>query len=472
MSILDQVIANTISNASTRIISEQHDLRKIDVGGGPSTKLPSDGLRAQIKSLNGPGGWDEAEYGISRAAQIAKLEESLAKAVAFEQTPEGIEAARLEVERTLNEMIDRAIRRAGLDTSNGRVNVMVAGLPAWHKLGVNVAEAVNGPQALELSGTGYTVFKKPVKYIGEDGTERVAKDLFALIRGDTNEYLGSTGKVYKPIQNSEAVEFLDAVLGQFGAKYETAGSIYGGKQAWFQVKLPESRFTVGSKDQVEPYAIFTLAHDGSGACKCFPTTFRSVCANTFRLAKQDGRGKGISIPHHGDITVKIEAAKVALGLAVEGFQEFAEQSNVLAQVKFDQGGERDYFNGILDQVLEVTEAEAIKGVDALAAALKVTEAERELKVKQIERDLKKRENILNDMIERYESERCGINGARGSVWAGFNAATEFADHSRLVRYKGSEETRQSARFESALYGAGDDLKQIAYQEAVKLTTAV
>src|SRR4051812_8919737 len=57
-----------------------------------------------------------------------------------------------------------ANRMAGLDTTGGRVAVMVAGQPAWHKLGVNVAAAVNSADALRLAGLNWTVRKDQLFY--------------------------------------------------------------------------------------------------------------------------------------------------------------------------------------------------------------------------------------------------------------------------------------------------------------------
>jgi hypothetical protein len=38
--------------------------------------------------------------------------------------------------------------------------------------------------------------------------------------------------------------------------------------------------------------------------------------------------------------------------------------------------------------------------------------------KSFERKIERRGEILQDMLERYESERCGLNGQRGTAWGG------------------------------------------------------
>src|SRR5262245_58588024 len=127
--------------------------------------------------------------------------------------------------------------RAALDASTGRVAVMVAGKPAWHKLGVNVAQAVSSAHAIKLASLNWNVTKRPMAYLGPNGQWVESDDTFSLTRDDTGAKLGTVGSKYQPIQNAEAFEFMDSLLGTFGARYETAGAIYGGKKVWMLVCL-------------------------------------------------------------------------------------------------------------------------------------------------------------------------------------------------------------------------------------------
>ena len=465
MGILDEIVGRYDSSRPV-ILSEQHDVNKIDVGsGGSSAKLPSDRLKDQIKSI-GSGGWDEAEYGIRREQQIAILTESLNKALEYEKTPEGIEAARVEAEKTLLDIRERAIRRAGLDTSNGRVNVFVAGKSPWHKLGVNVAEAVNSADARRLAGIDWLVQKVPLNYRDAKGNERQQEEAYGIIREDTGAFLGSVGSRYKPIQNSDGFDVLDSVLEKFGAKYESAGSLFGGKKVWMLAHLPQQSIKVGGKDQVECYALLANPHDGSGVGLLIPTSERVVCANTLRVAANGNEHKGLRLRHTGNIKDRVAEAQVALGLAVKGFEKFGEQANALANTPIPNA--KNYFNDVLDAALEITEAQRLLGADVLTAALKVTEANRELVRKSFEKKIERRGEILEEILNRHESERCGINGIRGSAWGCLNAVTEYCDHGKLKqRQVGDEESRLSRRFESSLVGDADEIKQIAFSKALE-----
>lgn len=361
----------------------------------------------------------------------------------------------------INRIRTAAIKRAGYDTSNGRVNLMVVVGPdgsemPWARLGVMVAQAVNASQAIALAGLGWKVLKVPAER--EWAGKRVVSDnTFLLVRDDTGAELGSVGKLYQPIQNEDGFSFLDDVLRDYDARYETAGSVYGGKKVWCQARLPKPVEPVKG-DVVEGYATFTLSKDGTEADKCFPTTLRAVCANTLRLATSDGRGKGISIRHTGDVKAKIDDARQALGLSVKRFADFGEKATAMARVQADP---MEYAAEVLDAVLDVTDAQARMGADILAAAMAKTDAQRESLVKVYQKAIVKREKLLDDILTRYESPRC----QKGTVWGAYNAVSEAADHGNWHRYQG--ENKDSRRFESVLVGDADDLKQVAWQTAVK-----
>lgn len=224
--------------------------------------------------------------------------------------------------------------------------------------------------------------------------------------------------------------------------------------------LPQQRFSVGPKDVVEPYVIFTNSHDQGVSARCYPTSVRVVCANTFRVSGKEGKGRGISIRHNGNVKAKVKAAQQSLGLAVREFGQFADASQQMAKTPCDI---KHYANDVLDAVLDVTEAEAKKGADLLAAVLETTEANRELAAKSIEKKIERRGEILADILERYESKEC--QNGRGTMWAGFNAVTSYADHNKIGKQYQDGDGRRSRHFESVLVGDMDTVKQVAFDKA-------
>jgi phage/plasmid-like protein (TIGR03299 family) len=450
LSLLEQALEATTSRHNPVIVSASHDTADINWVAGMSDpgEMIGCGMYQQLRRLAGE---QDGEYQRRITAELAKL-------------PADIR------DRITTTVRAAAIKRASLDATTGKVSLMVAGKLPWHGLGVNIESATDSANALRLSGTDWKMRKEQNFYKGSDGTMRESIGSFSVVRNDTDAVLGTVGRVYQLFQNSEGFEFLDSVIGEFGAKYEAAGSLHGGKTVFMLVHLPQQAFDVTSQDRVEPYAIFTNCNDGSGAAKCYPTSVRVVCANTLRVSAKD-RKKGISLRHSGKLAAQVTEAQTALGMTVRGLDEFRENAAVLAATKVEPIA---YFDGVLDLICDVTVAGQPKDGTALARALAATEsakaserAAQEIAAKKLEKEVQKRRALFDEVMSRYESPTNGVGDIRGSGWSAMNAVTESVSHGGLGgRYNGDIETRASRRFESVLEGDGDDINQIAYDMAM------
>ncbi len=419
--LLDSILNDT----APRIISAQHDAQQINFVAGLSD--PGEMIRCgYLPELRRHAGESDADY----AERIRPLVMALPQA-----------------ERDV--ILKAALRRASLDTSNGRVHAAFALKPAWHGLGTVVDGVMTSKEALRLAGLDWQVTKQQLSYTF-GGVVKPA-DSWGIIRQDNGAFLGAVGSRYKPIQNTEGFAFLDGVIGDYGARYESAGSLYNGKSVWMLAHMPKQRFSV-SGDEIEPYVLFTNCHDGSGAAYCYPTTVRVECANTFRTSIGD-RSKGLSIRHTGNVREKIEQAKEALGLAVAGFKQFKEAAQSLVQKQADVEA---YAKSVIDAIFEDTSEERSEPISGV---------EKELSDAAWANQNSKRRVMLAEIMERYESERCH---PKGTAWAAFNAVTEFADHHEQGRQRGDAQTKLSRRFESTLAGERDAIKQVAFTQALAL----
>jgi hypothetical protein len=108
-----------------------------------------------------------------------------------------------------------ANRMAALDTTTGTVALMVAGKPAWHTLGLSVAEAVSSKDALRLAGLDWQLKQQPLSYLHPISGQYVEpQGSFGVVRQDTGAILGAVGSRYAPIQNADGFEMLGGVLSE------------------------------------------------------------------------------------------------------------------------------------------------------------------------------------------------------------------------------------------------------------------
>ena len=76
----------------------------------------------------------------------------------------------------------------------------------------------------------------------------------ATVREDTGRVLGVVGDDYVVVQNRDCFAFLANLLGS-ELIFETAGSLWGGRQVFITAQLPD-HITVGG-DEVRPYVVLS-----------------------------------------------------------------------------------------------------------------------------------------------------------------------------------------------------------------------
>lgn len=216
----------------------------------------------------------------------------------------------------------------------------------WHGLGTRVEEALTSDEALKIAGLNWQVEQTDVY------TENniLIPGYKANRRNTDGSILGIVSNKYKIVQNTEAFEFTDAIVGETEdgvVKYETAGSLAGGKRIWLLAKMPTKNI-VG--DDVEPYMFFSNSHDGTGAIKIGMTPIRVVCQNTLNMAMNTAKRQW-STKHVGDMQSKLEEARHCLMMANEYMINLDIEADKLANKKLYE----DQIEEILDAMFPVSE---------------------------------------------------------------------------------------------------------------------
>lgn len=209
----------------------------------------------------------------------------------------------------------------------------------WHGLGVKVMEAPTSKDALWLAGLDWNVVQEEIY---TENANHVA-GFKANIRDTDKKVLGVVTDRYKVVQNSEAFAFTDALLGE-GVRYETAGSLQGGRRVWLLARLPQEYIIAG--ERISPYLVFSNTHDGSGAVKVAVTPIRVVCNNTLNLALNTAK-RSWSIIHTGNITDKMEEAKNTLFMASDYMDKLGKEFESLRRKKLTDKQVLEYINILL-----------------------------------------------------------------------------------------------------------------------------
>ena len=290
----------------------------------------------------------------------------------------------------------------------------------WHGLGVKVASAPKSQEALRLAELDWKVIQEPIY----TGNEEKIEGFKANVRDLDRKVLGVVTDRYKIIQNEEAFAFTDELLGE-GVRYETAGSLMGGRKVWLLAHLPHEYIITG--DRISPYLVFSNTHDGTGAVKVALTPIRVVCSNTLNLALSTAK-RSWSMVHTGNVKDRLKEAGDTLFLAEKYMDRLGKEFENLRMKKLTDQQVLDYIEILLPCEDDST-PQQVKNMERL------------------------REDLKMRYFEAPDLQDVGKNAYRF-----INAVSDFATHAKPLRKTASyKETLFSKTME------GNPLIDKAYQ---------
>jgi len=304
------------------------------------------------------------------------------------------------------------------------------GQTPWHNLGVELKNPATAKEAIEAADLDYKIELQPI-FLRNNVEIQNAK---ASVRVDTNQALGIVTDRYKIVQNIEAFDFFDTVVGEKEAMYHTAGALGAGERIWVLAKLPKD-IILTKEDIVEKYLCLTNSHDGLSSLKLYFTPVRVVCQNTLIASMKDSKD-GISIRHMGDIKNKVEEARRILGITIDYYKEFEQIAQQLVKRQMNVADTKKYYDNLLFQGKEPDE---------------------------ISTNAVNKRNRLLSLFENGLGNK--LPGIRHTAWAALNSVTEYIDHDRNVKNLKEDPTN---KLRNIWFGSGAQLKQRAYDEILEL----
>ena len=206
----------------------------------------------------------------------------------------------------------------------------------WHGLGRIIMDAPASREALELAGLDWQVESRNIY----SGTGAMIPGYRANVRSTDDAVLGVVSDRYRIVQNEEAFQFTDDLLGE-GVTYETAGSLQGGKKVWMLARLPRKYLIAG--DQVVPYLVIFNSHDGSSGVKVAMTPIRVVCQNTLNLALNTAK-RSWTARHTENVLLRVQDARETLQLASNYMVELGNRGEELARIDLSDHKVQEFIN--------------------------------------------------------------------------------------------------------------------------------
>lgn len=220
----------------------------------------------------------------------------------------------------------------------------------WENIGKDITEATNVKEALHISGLDYEVTKAPI-YLSSK--KRIEGKFATKIKG-TDEVLGIVGNDYTLIQNQEAFEFIDHIVGE-GLKFVKAGMAANNNLVYVIGKLPEEKIL---KDKIAPYIIFQNSHSGFTTLKAAICPLRIVCQNQFKVAFK-GANDTVSLRHTKNISGRLHEAEEVLSLSNSYMSVVKREAESLANLKISDNDAVQIVNALFPYD-EISATERVK----------------------------------------------------------------------------------------------------------------
>lgn len=205
------------------------------------------------------------------------------------------------------------------------------------------------------------------------------------------------GRNYTPLQNVEAFDFFDLIVGERAAIYHTAGALGRGQRIWILAKLPTAMRVIGD-DITDKFLLLTNNHDGESAVQIKFTPIRVVCQNTLTFALQGGAT--LRVAHTRSMQDRLLEADQILGIVHMRYATIEEHFKAMARVQLS--GQR------LSEYLEKVFPWPRRKQENLRCS--------------IERNRMKAEYFF------VEGKGNRLGGVRGTLWAAYNGVIELVDH--------------------------------------------
>lgn len=333
----------------------------------------------------------------------------------------------------------------------GTYSFYSAKITPWHKLGTVTKEALRSDEVIKISNLDYNVVKVPNLIslgracrtaesekipFNSDSFSRLKENLipsstsFSNIRTDNWDVLGEVGKNYEVVQNHEMFTFIDDLVGNKEARFETAGCLGKGEVIFMSLKLPDIiRFNNGD-DIGENYLLLVSSHDGSRQIDVLFTPVRVVCQNTLNMALSKGFKNRISMKHTKNVRTNLVNLRTMMGLHRTFINDVQSYINVIKNIQVSE----QKVNKIISEVIFIG--------DELQAVARNNYSVQGVK------DISTRKYNEYNKIKDWVENGVGQEFNRGTgLWV-YNGVNGYYNN-------GKEYKTEDERFEGLLYGNVD-----------------
>jgi phage/plasmid-like protein (TIGR03299 family) len=278
-------------------------------------------------------------------------------------------------------------------------------------------ETTDTLQAMEVGDHNFTVEKQNL--VTDQGID--APNHVGIIRTDNQEYLGTVGKGWEPVQPESIYELAESMLEATGGHINGVFKMFGSSVMGISFKIADREYVEG--DPIDLNFIMMNAFDGSHGVAGHATTTRRISQTVANPSK-----KVYNLRHTKNVANRMQVVKNMIKHFKKEIAIFDNKMKRLVTEHMSQQEAVDWFRSLFP----------------------------EPKTKRAEVALENQVEIFIDcLVNGHGSD---IPGVRGTRYGAYQALTEYINHYKSIRVC-NDRDEDEVRFQSIHFGSGSDLNQ-------------
>lgn len=273
--------------------------------------------------------------------------------------------------------------------------------------------------AMDVGNHNFEVEKQAIH------TERniLIPDHVAIVRKDTNQYLGTVGSAWEPVQPKEIYELAEELIKYSGGSINGVFNMLGGSIIGISFTLATKEYVKG--DPTDLNFLMINGFNGTHGIAGHATIDRASCLNQANTSN-----RVYSLKHTRYVANRLQVVKNMLKYYNREIKLFDEKMIRLVNTRMN-------------------DAEAIEWFESLFPKPKSPKGESRL------------ENKVGIFLDCLKNGRgTEISGVRGTSYGAFQALTEYINHYQTTRIYNNRE-KEEVKFQSIHFGGGNTLTQKA-----------
>jgi phage/plasmid-like protein (TIGR03299 family) len=271
---------------------------------------------------------------------------------------------------------------------------------------------------MDAADHSFTVSKKRLETM-DDGV--VIPDHVAILRDDTNQYLGTVGIGWEPVQPSVLYELADELISSTDAVINGAFKMYNGSVIGISFKLAERQYI--ENDVMDLNFMMLTAFNGTHGIAGHSTTHRIISDSVCNTSN-----KVYNLKHTKNVLNRIQVVKDMLRFYHNEIASFDKTMTTMVQSRMNDNAAVEWFESLFPKPTSQRTSNALR-------------------------------NQVNTFIDLlHNGKGSEIIGVRGTCYGAFQALTEYINYYRSIKVHNGRE-RDEVRFQAIHFGSGNRLVQ-------------